>query len=77
MASPIIQILETEKHPIDLIHYKISYNQRHYTFSDYIYSESGLPVAGGELATLKDNAGNLINDSAMLDCIGEFVDNFS
>jgi hypothetical protein len=77
MGAPIIQILETEKHSIDLINYKISYNQRQYTFSDYIYSESGLPVAGGELATLKDNAGNLIKDSAMLDCIGEFVDNFS
>ena len=70
----LIKIISVEKEKVEQNTYKLTYNQRQYTFIDYVYNDTGLAVAEGEFAVLVDNQGNTIKDSKLIDAIGSFVD---
>jgi hypothetical protein len=67
------KIKETEKHLIEQVRYKLIYDKRNYTFTDYVYVDSGEPVANGEFASLVDNQGNTVKDSKVFDSIVDYI----
>jgi len=64
---------KTEKQMIEQTIYKLTYNQRNYTFTDYVYVDSGEPVAGGEFSCLIDNQGNTVKDPKVFDSIVDYI----
>ena len=68
------KINEVEKRTIEQIRYRIVYDRRNYTFTDYVYTDTGDPVAGGEFAMLVDNQGTTVKDQKVFDAIVEYID---
>jgi hypothetical protein len=67
------KINEVEKRTIEQVRYKLMYDRRNYTFTDYVYADSGEPVASGEFASLVDNQGNTVKDQKVFDAIVEYI----
>jgi hypothetical protein len=67
------KINEVEKRPIEQIRYKLMYDRRNYTFTDYVYTDTGDPVAGGEFAILVDNQGSTVKDQKVFDAIVDYI----
>jgi uncharacterized membrane protein len=67
------KVNEIEKHLVEQIRYKVTYNQRNYTFTDYVYVDSGEPVVSGEFASLIDNQGNTVKDQKVFDTIVDYI----
>ena len=67
------KINEIEKRTIEQIRYRLMYDRRNYTFTDYVYTDTGDPVAGGELAVLVDNQGITVKDQKVFDAIVDYI----
>ena len=68
------KINKVEKQLIKQIKYKLIYDRRNFIFTDYVYADSGEPVASGEFASLVDNQGNTVKDQKIFDAIVEYID---
>lgn len=72
--SEYFKINQVEKQQIEQVIYRLTFNQRNYTFTDYVYVDSGEPVASGEFSFLVDNQGNTVKDQKVFDAIVEYID---
>ena len=72
--SECFKINQVERQQIEQIIYRLMFNQRNYTFTDYVYADSREPVASGEFSFLIDNQGNTVKDSKVFDAIVDYID---
>lgn len=69
-----IQILDHKDRQVIQTYFKLRYNHNDFTFIDYVYKDSKEPVDCGELASIFDSTGHLVEDEEIKDTFGVFVD---
>ena len=69
-----IDIIEQKDRVVIQSYFKLRHNHNNYTFVDYIYEDSGEPLEGGELSSIFDNNGKLVENEELKDMFGQFCD---
>ena len=69
-----IDIIEQKDRVVIQSYFKLRHNHNNYTFVDYIYEDSGEPLECGELSSIFDNNGKLVENEELKDMFGQFCD---